>query len=462
MSKKTRKLHRDDDDGTSEALPDGWDQFTSSDGHVYYYNADTKESRWDLPSKDKEEVLVPFKLSRRDSKDNNNKVFDQAEPLIRSRKVKKEKHKTNKTTEEHDTVAAGKPSNVMFQKLQASLGGKLEKIHTGPPPMMNIRREGLLEYTEGATGQEVKTPLTSVEEQYETETAGMSAAERFRFLRKKRQENMMAKRESSMGDDFMAEVAKNMKKKGVVVLRKEEREGNEKMVSWEEQEKEEEERKRRQIQEEIKIKKEKRNEQITKEREERLEQERAKQLELEQPEHDEQEKKRKKQDKKEKKKKKKKDDEIDERNVGLVSDCHEMSGTGQHEQNQLSVVENVVEQHEEDLDVSSPERVKYKRHNRSQNSKYDISMDRQAIKHMESVEDDHPPTDDRLSPRFEVKFNAVQDDKQRMREERRARKQREKDMLVASKLSSVTSELPRPKSTSSLNEVRKEFQNPVN
>ncbi|CAH0485281.1 unnamed protein product [Peronospora farinosa] len=457
MSKKTRKSRRDDEGTGGETLPDGWDQFTSPDGHLYYYNADTKESRWELPAKEKKEVLVRSKSSRRNYRDDIGKVLDQNEPLIRSIKVKKEKIKEKKKTmEEQETVATAiNPSNVMFRKLQASLGGKLEAIYTGPPPMMNIRREGFLsEYTGGTIGQEATMPLTSVEEEYETETAGMSAAERLRFLRKKRQENMMLKRENSMEDDFMAEVAKNMKKKGVVVLRKEEREGNEKMVRWEEQEKEEEERKRRQMQGEMEMKKE-RNEQITKEREERQEQERVKQLELEQREQEQQEEKRKKQDKKEKKKKEKKEEQINERNVGLVSVCHETSDTGQHVHNQLSVVENVVEQDDDDLDVSSPERVKHRKHNRSQGSKHGISVDRQAMKHMENVEDDHPPADDRVSPRFEVKTDAVQDDKQRMREERRARKQREKEMLVASKL---TSELPRPKPTPTFDEIYEESQ----
>ncbi|KAE9156410.1 hypothetical protein PF005_g33224, partial [Phytophthora fragariae] len=69
----------------------------------------------------------------------------------------------------------------------------------------------------------------------------MSAAERLRFLRKKRQENMMVRRESVAGGDFMAEVANNMKKKG-----KERQRGEGEQV--------EEERKRRQMQEEMKAK----------------------------------------------------------------------------------------------------------------------------------------------------------------------------------------------------------------
>ncbi|KAE8881932.1 hypothetical protein PF003_g34038 [Phytophthora fragariae] len=109
-----------------------------------------------------------------------------------------------------------------------------------------------------------KTP--SLEEQYEAETAGMSAAERLRFLRKKRQENMMVRRESVAGDDFMAEVANNMKKKG-----KERQRGEGEQV--------EEERKRRQMQEEMKAKEQEaerkeREEQEARERELRREQER--------------------------------------------------------------------------------------------------------------------------------------------------------------------------------------------
>ncbi|KAE9130182.1 hypothetical protein PF006_g15825 [Phytophthora fragariae] len=94
----------------------------------------------------------------------------------------------------------------------------------------------------------------------------MSAAERLRFLRKKRQENMMVRRESVAGDDFMAEVANNMKKKG-----KERQRGEGEQV--------EEERKRRQMQEEMKAKEQEaerkeREEQEARERELRREQER--------------------------------------------------------------------------------------------------------------------------------------------------------------------------------------------
>ncbi|OWY96715.1 hypothetical protein PHMEG_00032948 [Phytophthora megakarya] len=269
--KKTRK-------GSSsrrhDATTDEWKQFTSPDGHPYYYNAATKESRWELPG---EETARVKHRRHKDTSLNEEQSLNEEEPLDEEPKKEKKKKRP-----ESDVKVTRKPKNAMFQKLQASLEGRLNGPMMGmkgPPPMLQIRHDdqGLNEQ------EEPKTP--SIEEQYEAETAGMSAAERLRFLRKKRQENMMAKKESVAGDDFMAEVANNMKKKGVTVKPKQEETNREKRLSWKEQEQAEEERKRLQMQEELETKEreaaKERELKAAKEREERREQERAEQVEIE-------------------------------------------------------------------------------------------------------------------------------------------------------------------------------------
>lgn len=482
MSKKSRKhsSSRRHDDDPVESAPDEWEQFTSPDGHPYYYNAATKESRWELPSEETD-APVRSKPHRRSSRGIG---LDQEKSLDKSLNVNKEKKKKEKEKEkkkkqqqqpkeedEGANAAAVKAPNAMFQQLQASLEGRLGAIHAPmmgrPPPMLNIRREEEVEYAGGATGQEeTKTP--SVEEQYEAETAGMSAAERLRFLRKKRQENMMTKRESIAGDDFMAEVANNMKKKkGITAKAKEEeRDGSEKMQSWEEQEKAEEERKRQQMQQEMEAKqqeaeKKEREQQAAKEREERREQERAEQLELERRREQErkqrqEEESRKKQEKEDKKTNmKEKDAELGERIDGQDTDRDKTGATGPDVQSHSSVGDSIAVQGEDNSDASSPERVKHRRRSRSRGSKHGISVNRGAIKQAESVEDDHLPPEDRQSAESEVAADTVQDEKQRAREEQRARKQHEKE-LVASKPSSVTSESPRRKSISSSSGLNEE------
>ncbi|CAH0514038.1 unnamed protein product [Peronospora belbahrii] len=462
MVNPPRKARHDDDIRHMSMLKDGWEQFTSPEGHLYYYNSDTKESKWEYPFKEKKAVSSK---SMYGSHNDTTCVFDQDDPVMRSEHIINDKSKRRKKKKKNDEQKTEKivtkPSNVMVLKLQASLGEKLGTIQIGRPPMLNLQRDGVSDITGNSTVKEIKTSLiVSLEDQYEAETAGMSAAERLRFLRRKRQENMMSKRESFTGDDFMTEVANNMKKKGVIVRRKEGHEDDEKIVSWEKQEKAEEERKRKQMEMELEAKKQeierkKRQIQVATEREEQREQEHAEQLKLERRKQEQEIENRKKQKNKEKKtEKQEEDDEVSDRNASPLSDCHRASAYG-HVQNHFSAVGNSVYQDDKNLDVSLPERAKHTRNSQSQGNKHGTGVNKQPMKHVKSVEDDHLPANDRLNARTGVNADTVQDEK---RDERSVQKQRMKDMLVASTLRSETSEFPRPKSTSSLKELNEEFQ----
>ncbi|KAG6621258.1 WW domain [Phytophthora cinnamomi] len=311
-SEHSKRHDRPAEDGGGE-----WKQFTSPDGHPYYYNAVTKESRWELP-KEEEEPPPARSKHRRPKGSSKQVVLEQEAPLSEAAdepqpKKEKKKRPESRRSAAEEPVPVRKSKNAMFQKLQASLEGRLNPPVMGrPPPMLNIRREGEVEHAGGAAAQE--------EEQYEAETAGMSAAERLRFLRKKRQENMMAKRESITGDDFMAEVANNMKKKGATLKSKEkERDGGDKAMTWKEQEQAEEERKRQQMQAEMEAKEQEvarkeREEQAAREREQRREQERAEQIALE--ERREQERRQRQEEERiEKEEKKKKKEQKKQKNV---------------------------------------------------------------------------------------------------------------------------------------------------
>lgn len=107
-----------------------------------------------------------------------------------------------------------------FAQLQASLAGRINPLAAmarGPPPMVHIPREEpsspSMVMTTGATATATEGQEQEESDAFEAETAHMSAAERLRFLRKKRQERMFAKQTSVAEDDFLQEVARNMEKK---------------------------------------------------------------------------------------------------------------------------------------------------------------------------------------------------------------------------------------------------------
>uniref|UniRef100_A0AAV1TYN2 WW domain-containing protein n=1 Tax=Peronospora matthiolae TaxID=2874970 RepID=A0AAV1TYN2_9STRA len=445
------------DDSPTLSLPDGWEQFTSPDGHPYYYNSRTKESRWELPPKENGEAAgggpKSHRRSDRDKRRRRKSALDKGELAVEHTMNKKERMKEK--DQEVDTTAAGAPSTV-FQTLQASLEERLGAMHAGPCHATPTRQEGGMDM--GGV-KEVETPLVVVvEKQHEAETADMSAAERLRFLRKKRRESMMWKRKSLASDDFMAEVASNMKKKGYVGGKSKHEQGiGEKRVSWKEQEKAEEERKRQQMQKEKKAKereaeKERRQEQIAKEKEERREEAYAEQLDVEQlcdqaqkrkdnnpNEHDVEEV------------TEKKDDKRGERTAEHESDVYETSTNRKQKVQRHApvLVESSVEQCEKTSDTFSTD--EDTRHDLSQGDECNGSATGDSAAQVKSVEDDHPPADGR--PRSEIHTDANQDGGRCVRKERRAQKQREKELLDASKVSSVTSETPRRRSTSSLNEL---------
>lgn len=120
------------------------------------------------------------------------------------------------------TSAAAGTKNELVQRLQASLAGRINPmINMGPPPMIHIPRDHAT--SEQDTRSHHNSTLShqssdaggggAVDEQYEDETANMTAAERLRFLRRKRQETMFAKEKIVEEDDFMKEFAQNMKRK---------------------------------------------------------------------------------------------------------------------------------------------------------------------------------------------------------------------------------------------------------
>ncbi|KAE9019688.1 hypothetical protein PR003_g13260 [Phytophthora rubi] len=422
-----------------------WKQFTSPDGHPYYYNAVTKESRWEPPTEEQPKHQRPKGSSKQMD-------LEQETPLNEAPAKKEEKKKRPESrrsaTEEAPAVRTSK--NAMFQKLQASLEGRLNGAMMGrPPPMLDIR-QGEAERQQ----EEKKTP--SLEEQYEAETAGMSAAERLRFLRKKRQEDMMARRESVAGDDFMAEVANNMKKKG------KERDSGEKGRSWKEQEQVEEERKRQQMQEEMEAKEKEgkeREEQEARERELRREQERAEQVALEerreqeriQRQEEEDRRRLEKEEKRKKRKEKKNSADLEER--GSERDgvaAREKDATAPDAQG----IDIIGAQDEEASDASSPERVRHRSRSRSRGSKRGSSvrsLQYENAKAAASTKGDNSPVEGGHSAK--VASDPVLYEKQRAREERRARKLREKELMASKRTESATSESQRRKSVSSAGDV---------
>ncbi|ETK72187.1 hypothetical protein L915_20666 [Phytophthora nicotianae] len=446
MSSSRKKSRKGSSSRRHDAPVDEWKQYTSPDGHPYYYNAATKESRWELPVE--EEPVRPkhrrpkgsrqFDLTEENSLKQESLNQDEVPKVKKNKKTRPESRKS--ATEEASNAV--KPKNAMFQKLQASLEGKLNGPMMGmgrPPPMLNIRQKEEVE-------EETKTP--SLEEQYEAETAGMSAAERLRFLRKKRQENMMNKRESIAGDDFMAEVANNMKKKGVTVKSAEKQQnGSEKRSNWEEQEQAEEQRKRQQMQDEMEAKEKeeqrKQREQQAKELEQRREQERAEQLEIEQRR--DQERKQLEEDRKNNEEKKTEDhhEELSDSAEAPEPDVRSRSSTTDR-----SVVPL------EDSDASSPEREAHSRRNGSQGSKHGSSQISELVEQQENV-DDHAAVENGHKVESENAADSAREEKERAREERRARRKREKELTTVTPIS-VTSESPRRKSVSSSNGQKEE------
>ncbi|GMF18827.1 unnamed protein product [Phytophthora lilii] len=416
-----------------------WQQFTSPDGHPYYYNAATKESRWELP-------VVDEKPKHR--RPRSSKEIAASEPVQEAQETEKTVVKEKKQEKKQ-----AKPKNAMFQKLQASLEGRLPMGMGGPPPVMNIRHE-----VEIST-QETETKTQSLEEQYEAETAGMSAAERLRFLRKKRQEDMLAKRESIAGDDFMAEVANNMKKKGVVAKPKERKstEG----PSWKEQELAEEERKRQQMLAETEAKEQEaarkeRERQAAAEREQLREKERKEQLALEQQRQDEREK------RVEEENRQRQEDE--ERKKAKAKEKEDLLHSGKTEPSSDATASTVL-QDDDASDVSSPERVKHRRRSRSRGSKHGSST--VSLRGVDKKRDgDIPSAVGGESSATEVVEEPVQDKKHCSHEERRARKVQDKDLTeetVTSKsrrrnseTNTVLKEVPSTRSTSSIDAEEEE------
>ncbi|RLN62255.1 hypothetical protein BBP00_00004886 [Phytophthora kernoviae] len=285
VKKKKRSSERSKRlDKMAEGSADGeWKQFTSPDSHPYYYNAVTKESRWELPT-------TKTRSKHRRTKGNSSKHIAAEVELDVSTALKAVHSEEKEAGDDADTdKSAVKPKSAMFQKLQASLEGKLNVMPSpmmGRPPMVSIRREED-SYSGGAVTVEMETRTQTLEEQYEAETANMSAAERLRFLRRKRQEEMLAKKASVAEDDFMAEFANNMKKKEATRKPKQEEATGDKAQQWKEQEAAEEERKKQQMMEEREVKEQEaqrkeREQQAAMERENQREQERAEQFVLEQ------------------------------------------------------------------------------------------------------------------------------------------------------------------------------------
>ncbi|KAE8883638.1 hypothetical protein PF005_g19073 [Phytophthora fragariae] len=453
-SERSKRHDRPLEDGGGEGGE--WKQFTSPDGHPYYYNAVTKESRWEPPTEEQPKHLRPKGSSKQMDMEQETPL-NEAPAENKTKKEKKKRPESRRSvTEEAPAVRTSK--NAMFQKLQASLEGRLNGAMMGrPPPRLDIRQVEAERQQE-----EKKTP--SLEEQYEAETAGMSAAERLRFLRKKRQENMMARRESVAGDDFMAEVANNMKKKG---KSKEEKDSGEKVTSWKEQEKVEEERKRQQMQEEMEAKekeeeRKEREEQEARERELRREQERAEQVALEErreqerrQRQEEEDRRRLEKEKKRKKRKEKKNSaELEERGSERdAAAAREKDGTEPNAQG----FDGVGAQDEEVSDASSPERVRHRSRSRSRGSKRGStvrSLQYESAKAAASSKDDHSPVEDGHSAlSAEVASDPVLFEKQRVREERRARKLREKELMASKRTESATSESQRRKSVSSAGDI---------
>ncbi|TDH72854.1 hypothetical protein CCR75_008941 [Bremia lactucae] len=314
-----------------------WQAFTSPDGHVYYCNATTKESRWEPPDENESELRL--KVGKRNRARKEEISIEQVASLKQKLSLNTEstpqlqKNHGESLREKMATDAITKPQHAIFQKIQASLEGRLQGPMMGTmklPSMLDIRSK-----------EEENTPemqAQTLEEQYEGETVGMSAAERLRFLRKKRKKSMITKRVSVAEDDFMAEVANNMKKKGTVMKHH----GGEREQSEKHQ-------KRQQIQKEMEEKK----------TEKRQSQERTEHLKLEQDAEDD---KKKRQENESAKSKKKKDTNLFDTTI-ITEDTNPVASW------QLNSADRSKAPAEDVLDVSALERKAQKKHKKSKSGK---------------------------------------------------------------------------------------------
>ncbi|KAL8014118.1 putative WW domain-containing protein [Plasmopara halstedii] len=368
----TKKLRKSSSSRRHNAPVNEWKQYISPDGHPYYYNAATKESRWEVPIENERPkgTKRTLALNIEQSSEHDEGVNQEASVTQEySFKTQKEHLKSHKSAiGKTDASATPKPKNSMFQELQASLEGSLRESMMRalkPPAILETRQSQALE-----TSPAIETQ--SLEEQYEAETIGMSAAERLRFLRKKRQENMISNRESLAGDDFMAEVANNLKKKGVIVKPKEkQRDDSEKGVDWEEQEQAEVQRKQQEMQKEM----EEINE---KERQQQQEQELSRQLELE-LQHEQEKKKMR------RKRKKRVEKEVEKEDAGRDFDSNNAKSSLEH--NASITVDMPIVSVGDDQVFSSSESIEHRsRHKNSRNSLTQLDG-RNEIRQTNSSED---------------------------------------------------------------------------
>uniref|UniRef100_K3WFB9 WW domain-containing protein n=1 Tax=Globisporangium ultimum (strain ATCC 200006 / CBS 805.95 / DAOM BR144) TaxID=431595 RepID=K3WFB9_GLOUD len=205
----------------------------SPDGKPYYYNSITKESRWKLP-KELRKSKAASAPEQQNSKEHpeSTKSKHRQDTENSATLSSKSKHRDKDASESPAPVASNgregvastptRAKNEMFQKLQASLAGRINPmVNMGPPPMIHIPRSSSSEQESNSNSNGYGNAWNSdagggagaEEQQYEGETANMTAAERLRFLRRKRQEAMFAKEKIVEEDDFMKEFAQNMKKK---------------------------------------------------------------------------------------------------------------------------------------------------------------------------------------------------------------------------------------------------------
>lgn len=167
----------------------------------------TQESRWKLPKE----------LRKKTTSDGDAVGADGDPPSSASRAAEdapKSKAAVAKAVEAFAAAGAKQThkKSELFERLQASLAGRINPMAAlggGPPPMIRIPREEQL----AGVSQSDFHQQQQQEEELEAETAHMTAAERLRFLRKKRQESMFAKEKIEQEDDFMQEFARNMEKK---------------------------------------------------------------------------------------------------------------------------------------------------------------------------------------------------------------------------------------------------------
>lgn len=244
---------------SQEAVSNGvWESFTAPDGRTYYYNKVrsvsrmtafvwhhacsfchhmcvlwqvTQESRWKLPKElrnatvaadtDSSDRVKSTKKTESERSSEKRHVIGSKTPISAATLVSS----SSATAADTLVSSASSKKNALVQRLQASLAGRINPMaNMGPPPMIHIPRgdsyrESVPSFpaqgspdTNGG-GTENGGNATSEEQQYEAETAHMTAAERLRFLRKKRQETMFAKEKIVEEDDFMKEFERNMTKK---------------------------------------------------------------------------------------------------------------------------------------------------------------------------------------------------------------------------------------------------------